>query len=86
MLAIGLRSFEALYMITVFEGFMIIFGAVSGGCPCRTRPAHKGYSAACWLGAAAKEAARLPTHSRWIPSVAASRARLGASNRPRGDG
>lgn len=54
MLAIGLRSFEALYMITVFEGFMIIFGAVSGGCPCRTRPAHKGCSAACWLGAAAK--------------------------------
>ena len=30
MLAVGLRSFEALYMITVFEGFMIISGAVSG--------------------------------------------------------
>ena len=30
MLAVGLRSFEALYMITVFEGFMIISGAISG--------------------------------------------------------
>lgn len=30
MLAIGLRSFEALYMITVFEGFMIISGSISG--------------------------------------------------------
>ena len=30
MLAVGLRTFEALYMITVFEGFMIISGAISG--------------------------------------------------------
>lgn len=30
LLAVGLRDFEALYMITVFEGFMIIFGALSG--------------------------------------------------------
>merc|ERR1719454_1031082 len=30
MLAVGLRSFEALYMITVYEGFMIITGAISG--------------------------------------------------------
>ena len=30
MLAVGLRSFEGLFMITVFEGFMIIFGALSG--------------------------------------------------------
>ena len=30
LLAVGLRDFEALYMITVFEGFMIISGAVSG--------------------------------------------------------
>ena len=30
MLAVGLKTFEALYMITVFEGFMIISGAVSG--------------------------------------------------------
>lgn len=31
MLAVGLRSFEALYMITVYEGFMIISGAVRRG-------------------------------------------------------
>ena len=30
MLALGLTKFEALYMITVFEGFMIISGAISG--------------------------------------------------------
>jgi len=30
LLAVGLRSFEALYMITVFEGFMVISGAISG--------------------------------------------------------
>ena len=30
MLAVGLRTFEALYMITVFEGFMIISGSISG--------------------------------------------------------
>ena len=30
LLAVGLRDFEALYMITVFEGFMIISGAISG--------------------------------------------------------
>ena len=30
MLAVGLRTFEALYMITVFEGFMILSGAISG--------------------------------------------------------
>jgi len=30
LLAIGLTKFEALYMITVFEGFMIISGAISG--------------------------------------------------------
>ena len=30
MLALGLTQFEALYMITVFEGFMIISGAISG--------------------------------------------------------
>jgi uncharacterized membrane protein len=30
MLAVGLTKFEALYMITVFEGFMIISGAISG--------------------------------------------------------
>ena len=35
MLAIGLRDCEALYMITVFEGFMIIFGALSGTAPCQ---------------------------------------------------
>ena len=34
LLAVGLRDFEALYMITVFEGFMIIFGALSGTPPC----------------------------------------------------
>jgi len=30
MLAVGLRTFEALYMITIFEGFMIISGSISG--------------------------------------------------------
>ena len=30
MLAVGLRHFEALYMITVFEGFMIVSGSLSG--------------------------------------------------------
>ena len=30
MLAVGLRTFEALYMITVFEGFMIVSGSISG--------------------------------------------------------
>jgi len=30
MLGWGLRRYEALYMITVFEGFMIISGAISG--------------------------------------------------------
>jgi len=30
LLALGLTKFEALYMITVFEGFMIISGAISG--------------------------------------------------------
>ena len=30
LLAVGLRTFEALYMITVFEGFMIISGSISG--------------------------------------------------------
>ena len=30
MLAVGLRKFEALYMITVFEGFMIVSGSISG--------------------------------------------------------
>ena len=30
MLVLGLTKFEALYMITVFEGFMIISGAISG--------------------------------------------------------
>uniref|UniRef100_A0A7S4BS36 Uncharacterized protein n=1 Tax=Chrysotila carterae TaxID=13221 RepID=A0A7S4BS36_CHRCT len=30
LLAVGLTKFEALYMITVFEGFMIISGAISG--------------------------------------------------------
>ena len=29
-LQVGLRTFEALYMITVFEGFMIISGSISG--------------------------------------------------------
>ena len=31
MLAVGLRTFEALYMITVFEGFMIVSGSISVG-------------------------------------------------------
>ena len=42
MLALGLTKFEALYMITVFEGFMIISGAISGASPSDTwqpRPA-----------------------------------------------
>ena len=30
MLAVGLKTFEALYMITVFEGFMILSGSLSG--------------------------------------------------------
>ncbi len=30
MLAVGLRTFEALYMITIFEGFMIVSGSISG--------------------------------------------------------
>ena len=30
LLAVGLQKFEALYMITVFEGFMIISGSISG--------------------------------------------------------
>jgi len=30
LLAVGLRTFEALYMITVFEGFMIVSGSISG--------------------------------------------------------
>jgi len=30
LLAVGLRTFEALYMITVFEGFMILSGSISG--------------------------------------------------------
>jgi hypothetical protein len=30
LLAVGLRTFEALYMITVFEGFMCLSGAISG--------------------------------------------------------
>lgn len=30
MLAVGLKTFEALYMITVFEGFMIVSGSISG--------------------------------------------------------
>lgn len=30
MLAVGLRTFETLYMITVFEGFMIVSGSISG--------------------------------------------------------
>ena len=30
LLAVGLKNFEALYMITVFEGFMIISGSISG--------------------------------------------------------
>ena len=38
MLAVGLRDFEALYMITVFEGFMIIFGALSGTAALSTCP------------------------------------------------
>ena len=58
MLAVGLRDFEALYMITVFEGFMIIFGALSGTaamstCP-RTWPLGRsagGRRAAGWLWA-----------------------------------
>ena len=37
LLAVGLRDFEALYMITVFEGFMIIFGALSGTAALSTR-------------------------------------------------
>ena len=44
MLALGLTKFEALYMITVFEGFMIISGAISGAWP-RSRRYLGGISA-----------------------------------------
>mmetsp|Transcript_5850 Transcript_5850/g.17319 ORF Transcript_5850/g.17319 Transcript_5850/m.17319 type:complete len:296 (-) Transcript_5850:357-1244(-) len=40
LLAVGLRSFEALYMITVFEGFMVISGAVSGNIVLNEKEGH----------------------------------------------
>mmetsp|Transcript_16168 Transcript_16168/g.36921 ORF Transcript_16168/g.36921 Transcript_16168/m.36921 type:complete len:259 (+) Transcript_16168:1-777(+) len=40
LLSMGLRSFEALYLITVFEGFMVISGAVSGNLVLNEKEGH----------------------------------------------
>uniref|UniRef100_A0A7S3VXX1 EamA domain-containing protein n=2 Tax=Emiliania huxleyi TaxID=2903 RepID=A0A7S3VXX1_EMIHU len=51
LLAVGLRSFEALYMITVFEGFMVISGAISGNVVLNEKEGHPPHLMALYFGA-----------------------------------
>ena len=97
LLAVGLRDFEALYMITVFEGFMIIFGALSGTAALSTRgwPQLGRRGAPCGLlyppflsPSPQRPLAQLPRCAcHHLPRVSlASPCALPTIGRPRGDG